>query len=214
MRAVYGDPLLERFFHYPEESLGIKFEFHSEIAPHISRASYISIHSARSESGQAALWRTVRHHHYRGRLITEPIDLPVLNSLQHVVLSEITDQIGSALFRFEETGSLIDITRGIQRESMWSLDQAETSQIENEIRAQLDLPLGSIESTHAWIAGEFEAPHHLDMVHPFRHLFARQPTLKFHRFKTHSGFITLSGARASLEEMYHAIDYLEGVINE
>ena len=213
MRTVYGDPLLERFFRYPAQSLGVEIELNRAIAPRIS-ATYTSIHAARSKSGQVALWRPVRHHFYRGRLVSEPSDSKTVASLQENVLSKIADLIGSALFRFDESGTLIDMTNGIHRESMWSLNQSATSQMENEIRAQFDLPLGSIDSSGNWIAGEFEAPSHLDMVHPFRHLFARQPSMKFHRFESHSGFITFSGAGSLREEMYHALDYLEGVINE
>ena len=139
MSAIYGDPLLESFSRYPATSLGIAIELRPSIAPRLNASSYISVHSARSKTGQVALWRPVRHHLYRGRLISSPIESSRSHVLQERVLQEISQLIGSALFRFDESGELIDLTPGIQRESMWTLDRCDTSQFENEIRAQLEL---------------------------------------------------------------------------
>lgn len=217
MSAIYGDPLLESFSRYPATSLGIAIELKPSIAPRLNASSYISVHSARSKTGQVALWRPVRHHLYRGRLISSPIESSRSHVLQERVLQEISQLIGSALFRFDEGGELIDFTPGIQRESMWTLDRCDTSQFENEIRAQLDLPLGLVTSRDDWMAAEFDAPSHLDMIHPFRHLFARRPEMKFHRFEingSNRGCFTLRGDSSMEEEMYHVVDYLEGVIDE
>ena len=217
MSAIYGDPLLESFFRYPATSLGIAIELRPSTAPRLDVISYISVHSARSLTGQAAVWRPVRHHLYRGRLISRPVDSSLNYVLQERVLKDISQTIGSALFRFDESGELIDITPGVQRESMWTLDRCDTSQFENEIRAHLDLPLGLVTSLDDWMAAEFDAPSHLDMIHPFRHLFARRPEMKFHRFEingSNRGCFTLRGDSSLEEEMYHVVDYLEGVIDE
>ena len=217
MCAVYGDPILERFFRDSAESLGVAIEFSPSVAPHIKTTTYFSVHSARSLTGQAAVWRPVRHHLYRGRLISRPVDSSLNYVLQERVLKDISQTIGSALFRFDESGELIDITPGVQRESMWTLDRCDTSQFENEIRAHLDLPLGLVTSLDDWMAAEFDAPSHLDMIHPFRHLFARRPEMKFHRFeinRSNRGCFTLRGDSSLEEEMYHVVDYLEGVIDE
>lgn len=67
----------------------------------------------------------------------------------------------------------------------------------------------------SWMTLEFSAPVDLDMFRTYLHLCARNPGYKFHHYDSHSGVIFLSGEERKIrEDLQHAVDYLEGVINE
>ena len=185
------------------------------------RSRYLSIHFARSEHGQRAMWPIVSHSKYRGRLLTTPAN--ALNGeLREKVISRIQEILntlswhGSGLARFDDSGEFIDVVRGCQRESMWTLDTSITSQFENEVRSSFNLPLGDVSMRDvSWMTLEFSAPVELDMFRPYLHLCARNPGYKFHHYDAHRGVIFLSGKEREIrEDLEHAVDYLEGVINE
>ena len=218
---LYGTQELLPYLQGPLLSLGLAAKFAVSDCAHLQRNSYLSISFARSQQGQRALWPVVEHSRYRERLQTRVA--PLIDSeveqkiieLAQLKISEIT-WFGSGLLRTTMTGEFIDLNRGVQREGMWTIDHCETSIFENEVRAAFDLPLGDISLRHSnWMTTEFSAPHELDMFRPYLHLCARNPRYKFHHYSSHEGVVSLSADKAILrQDLEHAVDYLEGVINE
>lgn len=185
----------------------------------ISDAHY-SLHFAKSQHKQVAIWPMVEHSFFRSRLVTQSVH-QLRESKRELILERaqkaIGDQgwFGTGLIRFDLTGEIIDVVQGVRRESMWTLDFSLTSQFENEVRAVMDLPLGDVRGqTQSWLTMEFEAPSHLDMVHPYLHLCARNPRLKFHHYDSHRGVISLSQEEGVRGELEHAVEYMEGIIEE
>jgi hypothetical protein len=110
---------------------------------------------------------------------------------------------------------LISIQEGLGEEVLWSVTFSITSVFENALRAAHKLPLGSPEQLEVnWIFARFDAPQHLDMQTPYLHLFAHEPRYRIRKLSSHSGYVALSNSSNLEEEVIHAIDYLEGVINE
>jgi hypothetical protein len=104
---------------------------------------------------------------------------------------------------------------GLGEEVLWSVTFSITSVLENALRASHKLPLGSPEQIEInWTIGRFDAPQHLDMQTPYLHLFAHEPRYRIRKLSSHSGYVALSNSSNLEEEVIHAIDYLEGVINE
>ena len=221
LAQIFASEDLIGYLNWPLLSLGLHAETNISHAPDISKDSYLSINFARSQQGQRAIWPIVEHTFFRDRLksslatsLSEEISHRVLKQTQEIINTLTWN--GSGITRFTVTGELIDITRGVQRESMWSLDHSTTSAFENAVRAVFDLPLGDVTSRDgSWMTLEFSAPHELDMFRPYLHLCARNPRYKFHHFDSHRGVVSLSGKALNLQEdLEHAVEYLEGVIDE
>lgn len=220
-REVFAAEELLAYFESPERSLHIRAHHSICDAGEIHDERYFSLHCTRSYQGQLALTSLVQHRFYRGRLISEAakgLSESVHQRILECAQSKIAELSwrGSSLLRFDSAGEFLDLTRGVQREALWTLDHCLTSGFENELRACFDLPLGSVEVTSRnWMTIEFSAPGELDMVRPYLHLCARNPRYKFHHFDSHSGVISLSDENVDVEEdLFHALDYLEGIINE
>jgi hypothetical protein len=86
---------------------------------------------------------------------------------------------------------------------------------ENAVRSANQLPLGRTELlTQDFLVINFDAPRNLDMTAPFLHLFAHEPGYRIVKAASHSGYVALAGENNLFEKVCHAVDYLEGVINE
>mgnify|MGYP003337384488 FL=1 len=218
---VFSAPELIPYFAAPILSLGLPVAFREVLPTLLDVGSYFSLLASRSQQGQLALSPIVEHGYHRNRLISKPVDdsneRVVISILQQsqLFLSDLNFR-GSVTMRFDISGEKIDALRGIHRETMWSIDHARTSSFENEIRAAHDLPFGDISYRNRnWMTIEFDAPQELNMVQPYRHLSARNSRYRFHHFDSHRGVISLEEDQHDLrEELIHATDYLEGVINE
>ena len=183
------------------------------------RAEHLSIAAVRSSKNQLVTYPIVAHEYYRDRLLTFPaqLDLKFASRLQEVVNEEVMrlELFGESVFCFDLNGALIRTQRGVSSQTLWSEIFAVTTFSENVVRAAWDLPLGTSEMIeNEWLVGSFEAPASLDMTHPYLHLFAHQPKYRIQKLTSHRGFVALSKSSNLREEIIHAIDYLEAVINE
>ena len=105
----------------------------------------------------------------------------------------------------------------------WTIDGSVTSQFEQHLRAILDLPLGDPSMSASYVVtGNFYCGDKPNMYRPYLHLMARTPALKFHQYKSSSvfgeliGHIALAGDDLSklIEEIEHALEYMQGEIDE
>lgn len=200
------------------ENLGLDIEI-SKVAPRPLEINFVSISAAISPHRQVVAYRAADHSRYRERLMTSPSSLPLSRQeeLQHLVNSELLKLSPgqSYTFRFTSDGTFIDFESGITEESLWTIDFAKIGILENAIRASHDLPLGeSLSVIEDWRTLSFEANPSLDMKRPYLHLFAHNPRYRIHKFSSHSGFMSVSGSGDLTESISHAIDYLEGIVNE
>ena len=221
MKYVFATKPLLPYLAWPLHSLGISAELSDISSPPFDGDQYFSLHTARSATGQTSLTSITHHRRYRQRLVSAPATFLESTFAQSIMQKAqeqlaIQDWFGSATIRFNHNGEFFDLTRGVQRESIWTIDYSVTSAFENEVRAVHDLPLGDVSArTNNWMTIEFDAPRDLDMIHPYKHLMARNLRFKFHHYDSHIGVISLSDESVDLwEDLTHAVDYLEGVINE
>ena len=105
----------------------------------------------------------------------------------------------------------------------WSIEGSETSQFEQHLRAILDLPLGSTAMRDNYVVmGNILGGEKSDMYRPYLHLMARTPGLKFHQYGKEVkpgrkiGHVTICGKNLLQlqQEIAHATDYMNGVIDE
>jgi hypothetical protein len=199
-------------------NLGLTIKLEESEKRELLASPYYSIFAAQSPHRQTISYPVARHEVRRGRLLSMTSDRKEVDSvtLQLVVNQELEKlSPGSYLFRFSENGELINVGEVFSDESLWTLAYSQTSTLENTVRAAHDLPLGSSESlVENWQTIIYQAPAHLDMQKPYLHLFAHNPKYKLFRFTSHHGVIMVSGAGGLYEEITHAGDYLEGVVNE
>ncbi len=200
------------------KKLGLQITLESKVASAPPCEEYLSVAAARTLSGQIVTYGAVHHRTHRGRLLTSStIDDLVSESLQVSAISVLKESvvIGASAIRFTSTGELIDISEGLTRESLWTLYYSYISQFENAVRAAHDLPLGAPEKTSTNFAVmEYSAPQELDMQSPYLHLFAHDPMYIIRQFTSHTGIVGVCGEGDLFTKIIHAVDYLEGVINE
>lgn len=183
------------------------------------KTDHLSIAAVRSKNDQLVTYPIVAHYYYRNRLITSParLELKFASKFQEFVNEEVkrSGLFGANVFNFNLTGELMGIQPGISIQSLWSEIFSITSLSENAVRAAFDLPLGSSEVIEdEWCVANYVADSNLDMTHPLLHLFAHQSKYRIRKLTSHEGFVALSKSLNMREEVTHAIDYLEGVINE
>jgi hypothetical protein len=199
-------------------NLGLTIDLAESKKRELLTSPYYSIFAAQSPHLQTISYPVARHEVRRDRLLSMTSDLSEAESVDlQIIVNEELEKLspGSYLFRFSENGELIDYEEVVGDESLWTLAYSQTSTIENAIRAAHDLPLGSSESlVESWRSIIYKAPAHLDMQKPYLHLFAHNPKYKIFRFASLHGVIMVSGIGDLDEEIIHAGDYLEGVINE
>jgi phosphoribosylaminoimidazole carboxylase (NCAIR synthetase) len=198
--------------------LGLKAETRTISTAPIT-GEFFSISAVRSVTDQVVTYPLVLHKNHRNRMLTltagKPFDFE--QNLQQFVNEKVKalELFGSQTFAFNDSGELISIQEGLGEEVLWSVTFSITSVLENALRAAHKLPLGSPEQIEInWIIGRFDAPQHLDMQTPYLHLFAHEPRYRIRKLSSHTGYVALSNSSNLEEEVIHAIDYLEGVINE
>lgn len=111
-REIFATSEIRDYLRWPLKSLeldGVISVIDSEL---IDVSPYLSIHFARSEHGQRAIWPIVSHSKYRERLLTTPantlkdeIKEKVISGIQEI-LNSLSWQ-GSGLVRFNDLGELL-----------------------------------------------------------------------------------------------------------
>ena len=197
--------------------LGLPLDF-VETLPPTRPNNYISVSVARSPHNQVVTYPAITSSSRGNNRSYELLGSDQLSAnLQSEVIALLSKEVGlsSANFIFNSDGELASIFPGITRESLWTLEFSYISHFENALRARHDLPLGSAESIlQPWYLLEFQAPPHLDMVKPYLHLFAHNPRYRIVKLSEFSGYVALGGSGNLTSSAAHAVDYLEGVIDE
>jgi 5-(carboxyamino)imidazole ribonucleotide synthase len=123
----------------------------------------------------------------------------------------------------DEIPTVVNVEMHPHDSGNWTVDGAVTSQYEQHLRAILDLPLGDPAMTSPFIVtGNVYCGEKPNMYRPYLHLMARTPAMKFHQYKNSAkagelvGHVTLAGddLHAIIEEVKHAQEYMQGVIDE
>lgn len=145
---------------------------------------------------------------------------------QSLDLMQEMEIVGVASFLFHKIGADFElryVSAGPSLAGNWTTNAAITDQFEQHLRAILDLPLGDPSMSARYTAtGNFLGPENekRNMYRPYLHLMARSPEMKFHQYRdpdaTFAGYITVAGNDPAdlLESMWHALDYLDGEIDE
>ena len=209
---------LAAFISRAAESLGLEVHLDPQTTsiPSDEHLAIVAINSART---QLATYPAISVAKFRNRVVAKPTQAnqELLKKLQIVVneRAKSSNQTGVATFRFTLSGEFIEVSDVISVDSIWSIEYAQTSVFENAVRSANELPLGRTELvTQEFLVMNFDVPLNLDMTEPFRHLFAHEPGYRIVKATSHTGYVALQGDRDLFEEVSHAIDYLEGVINE
>ena len=188
---------------------------------------------ARSPSGQVAVYPVVRTVQTDGICTEVVAPCPGLSddhalAAQQVALriAEALDVVGMLAVELFDTpdGVLVnELAMRPHNSGHWSIDGAVTSQFENHLRAALDLPLGSpaARAEHVVMVNVLGGEHP-DLYAAYRHVMARDPSLKVHMYGKDVrpgrkvGHVTVYGSDldALLGRAHHAADYLMGVIDE
>ncbi len=195
--------------------------------------SEIAVMVARSPHGQAATWPptlTVQRDGICIQTITPAPDISdtLKISAQEIAL-KIADLIGLVgvmaieLFVVGDRLVINELAARPHNSGHWSIEGSVTSQFEQHLRAILDLPLGdtSMRADFA-VMGNVLGGAKTNMYRPYLHLFARTPYLKVHQYRKEVkagrkvGHVTAIGNNlATLQsEVSHAVDYMNGVIDE
>ena len=195
--------------------------------------SEISVMVARSPHGQAATWPptlTVQRDGICIQTITPAPDLSdILKISAQEIALKIADLIGLVgvmaieLFVVGDRLVINELAARPHNSGHWSIEGSVTSQFEQHLRAILDLPLGDTSmSADFAVMGNVLGGTKTNMYRPYLHLFARTPYLKVHQYRKEVkagrkvGHVTAIGNNlATLQsEVSHAVDYMNGVIDE
>ena len=215
---VQGSERIAQFCRPIAEQLGLEVVIRELPRANSIPGEYLSVAITRSPHGQVVSYPAMRHNYHRKRLCTEPVTEDSISmNLQESAISAARDNqlIGSAIARFTKSLELVEFATGLSHEALWTLDFALISQFENEVRSAHDLPLGSSNMLITdWLAIEYSAPIELDMKSPYLHLFAHDPSYQIRQFTSHTGIVLAAGRVDLFNRVAHAVDYLEGVVNE
>lgn len=200
------------------ESLGLEVRLDPKTSA-IPSDEHFAIVAVNSAQTQLATYPAISVAKFRNRVVMKPTQSSeeFLKKLQIEVneRAKSSNQTGVATYRFTLSGELIDISSVISIDSLWSLEFAPTSVFENAVRSANQLPLGKTELlSKEFLVINFDAPQNLDMQQPFLHLFAHEPGYRIVKATSHTGYVALQGDKNLFEKVSHAVDYLEGVINE
>ena len=200
------------------ESLGLEvhLDYQTTSIPRDEHLAIVAINSART---QLATYPAISVAKFRNRIVVKPTNAnqELLMKLQIVVneRAKSSNQSGVATYRFTLNGEFIKVSDVISIDSIWSMEYAYTSVFENAVRSANQLPLGKTELlTQKFLVMNFDVPRNLDMTEPFLHLFAHEPGYRIIKATSHTGYVALQGNTDLFEKVSHAVDYLEGVINE
>jgi 5-(carboxyamino)imidazole ribonucleotide synthase len=206
-----------------------KDRFNSEI----EQDAHVSVMVARSPHGQATTWAPTEILKSGGKWRMSITPAPHLSD----VLQEKTQQLALDYSAAVGAVGVIAVEISIKTEEAivvnaqmyphssgnWTVDGSVTNQYEQHLRAILDLPLGDPSMLAKYVVtGNFYCGDKPNMYRPYLHLMARTPALKFHQYKNYSvpgelmGHITLAGNDLSelVEEIEHALEYMQGQIDE
>ena len=217
-RVVTVNAGLEAFVTRAAQELGIEVDIKSASYSSLEE-DYLALTSICSGLIQTALYPTIHVKKYRGREVITPAKFneELLREIQRVVneRTKLNKQDGVTTYRFNTNGDFLESVDAISTESIWSLEYSITSIFENSARSAHRLPLGRTELTSSnWMVMKFDAPKDLDMKRPFMHLFAHEPGYRINKASSHLGYVALADGIKQFEKLAHAVDYLEGVINE
>jgi hypothetical protein len=194
-------------------------------------AKYIEILVARSPHAQASVWAPAELVFRDGiqRIASAPAvgfsgdSLATAQSEALAIVKEM-DLVGVVSVRFKRNASgleLVHLSLGPSLAGNWTVGGSRTDQYEQHLRAILDLPLGDPQLTGEFaIAGNFMASEGRDMYRPYLHLMARSPSLKYHQYRDvdagFGGHINCIGDNLLdlTETMWHALEYMDGEIDE
>ena len=193
----------------------------------------ISVMVARSPHDQAATWPATLTIQNNGICTSTVTPVPEIsdelaNKVQVAALEiasgiSLVGVMAVEMFIIGEDFYINELALRPHNSGHWSIEGSETSQFEQHLRAILDLPLGStaLRSKFA-VMGNVLGGEKSDMYRPFLHLMARTPDLKFHQYGKEVkpgrkiGHVTMCGENLLQlqQEVAHAVDYMNGVIDE
>jgi len=188
---------------------------------------------ARSPHGQATTWAPTQVFRSKSKWTLSISPAPQLsNALQEKaqkLAMDLSAQLGAVgviaveMSVKDDNVSVVNVNLQPDSSGNWTMDGSVTNQYEQHLRAILDLPLGDPSMTATQVVtGNFYCGDKPNMYRPYLHLMARTPALKFHQYKNSGeagelmGHITLAGEELPkiVEEIEHALQYLQGEIDE
>ena len=199
----------------------------------VDQAVQVCVMVARSPHGQATTWaptQIVRSNHKWAMSISPAPQLTTaLQEKAQKLAMDFSAKSGAVgviaveMLVKDEDVTVVAVKMHPDSSGNWTVDGSVTNQYEQHLRAILDLPLGdpSMTATHV-VTGNFYCGDKPNMYRPYLHLMARTPALKFHQYKNSGeagelmGHITLAGEELPkiVEEIEHALQYLQGEIDE
>ena len=192
----------------------------------------ISVMVARSPHDQAATWPATLTIQSDGICTSTVTPVPEIsdalaNKVQAAALEiasgiSLVGVMAVEMFIIGENFYINELALRPHNSGHWSIEGSETSQFEQHLRAILDLPLGSTAlRTKFTVMGNVLGGEKSDMYRPYLHLMARAPNLKFHQYGKEVkpgrkiGHVTMCGENLLQlqQEVAHAVDYMNGVID-
>lgn len=199
----------------------------------VDQATQICVMVARSPHGQATTWAPTQvissNNKWTMSISPAPQLTSALQEKAQKLAMDFSAQIGAVgviaveMSVKEEDVLVVNVHMHPHDSGNWTIDGSVTNQYEQHLRAILDLPLGDPSMTATYVVtGNFHCGDKPNMYRPYLHLMARTPALKFHQYKNSGapgelmGHITLAGNDLPkvIEEIEHALQYLQGEIDE
>ena len=203
---------------YPSAKTLEQLEKLQQIKTLQTTGEYLSILVARSAHAQVASWPIT--------LITNDLTITPLPGIsdqlsQEIQLSvlKLAGEVGlvggfELLVDAADYKQLIGINWVTPHAKYWSQIGCNTNFYEQNLRAVLDLPLGSTDLLDKFvITGSLKTDPASDDYRPYLHLMARNPKLKFDQSIKQVG-ITSNDLENALTEIIHAQQYYSGEIEE
>lgn len=193
----------------------------------------ISVMVARSPHNQAATWPATLTIQSNGICTSTITPVPEMSDVLAEKVQAAALKIASGIslvgvmavemFIVGEDFYINELALRPHNSGHWSIEGSHTSQFEQHLRAILDLPLGSTAMRDDFVVmGNILGGEKSDMYRPYLHLMARTPGLKFHQYGKEVkpgrkiGHVTMCGKNLLQlqQEIAHATDYMNGVIDE
>jgi phosphoribosylaminoimidazole carboxylase (NCAIR synthetase) len=200
---------------------------------HIQGDREVAVTVARSPHGQVSTWTPTLIVRQEDRILST--QTPVTGISERLLLAAqklaltMTAEVGlvgvmtvQICIRGDEL-ILRELIFGPHESGNWTIEGSRTSQYEQHLRAILDLPLGDPSMTTPYVVtGNIFGGVKRDMYRPYLHLMARSPALKIHQYRQEIGMGHTVGHVTALgqdlldlsESVAHAVDYMNGVIDE
>ncbi|MEJ6574104.1 MAG: 5-(carboxyamino)imidazole ribonucleotide synthase [Actinomycetes bacterium] len=193
----------------------------------------ISVMVARSPHNQAATWPATLTIQSNGICTSTVTPVPEISDLLANKVQAAALEIASGIslvgvmavemFIVGDDFYINELALRPHNSGHWTIEGCLTSQFEQHLRAILDLPLGSTAMRSKFaVMGNVLGGAKSDMYRPYLHLMARTPELKFHQYGKEVkpgrkiGHVTMCGENLLQlqQEVTHAVDYMNGVIDE